>query len=282
MRIANKIIKWHVYVFLYLPLVIMIFFSFNSAKSTSVFEGFSLKWYGELFSSSDTLEALRNTMILAIASAFIATVLGTLAALGIYMVRNKIYKQSMLSVTNIPLMNPDIVTGVSLMLLFVFVGRALGFSQYLNFWTLLIAHVTFNLPYVILNVLPKLNQTDKSLFEAAQDLGAPPPRAFFMVVLPQIVPGIISGAIMAFTLSLDDFVISYYTSSGFQTLPLKIYSMTKKVVKPDMYALSSLIFLVVLVLLLGSNIFQMRAENKTSRVLRKEQKARKKSKDIAV
>ncbi|MCR5055371.1 MAG: ABC transporter permease [Clostridia bacterium] len=282
MRIANKIIKWHVYAFLYLPLIIMIFFSFNSAKSTSVFESFSFKWYGELFSSSDTLEALRNTLILALASALIATVLGTLAALGIYMVRNKIYKQSMLSVTNIPLMNPDIVTGVSLMLLFVFVGRALGFSQYLNFWTLLIAHVTFNLPYVILNVLPKLNQTDKSLFEAAQDLGAPPPRAFFMVVLPQIVPGIISGAIMAFTLSLDDFVISYYTSSGFQTLPLKIYSMTKKVVKPDMYALSSLIFLVVLVLLLGSNIFQMRAENKTSRVLRKEQKARKKSKEIAV
>ncbi len=265
MKHANRIIMAVVYGFLYLPLIFMILFSFNSAKSTSVFEGFSFKWYGELFSSSDTLEALRNTLILALASALIATVLGTLAALGMYMVRNKIYKQAMLSVTNIPMMNPDIVTGVSLMLLFVFVGRLLGVQQYLNFWTLLIAHVTFNLPYVILNVLPKLMQTDRSLYEAAQDLGAYPAEAFFKVVMPQIVPGIISGAIMSFTLSLDDFVISYYTSSGFQTLPLKIYTMTKKIVKPDMYALESLIFVAVLVLLLISNIAQTKMEEKNRR-----------------
>ena len=265
MKHANRIIMAVVYGFLYLPLVFMILFSFNSAKSTSVFEGFSFKWYGELFSSSDTLEALRNTLILALASALIATVLGTLAALGMYMVRNKIYKQAMLSVTNIPMMNPDIVTGVSLMLLFVFVGRLLGVQQYLNFWTLLIAHVTFNLPYVILNVLPKLMQTDRSLYEAAQDLGAYPAEAFFKVVMPQIVPGIISGAIMSFTLSLDDFVISYYTSSGFQTLPLKIYTMTKRFVKPDMYALESLIFVAVLVLLLISNIAQTKMEEKNRR-----------------
>lgn len=265
MKHANRIIMAVVYGFLYLPLVFMILFSFNSAKSTSVFEGFSFKWYGELFSSSDTLEALRNTLILALASALIATVLGTLAALGMYMVRNKIYKQAMLSVTNIPMMNPDIVTGVSLMLLFVFVGRLLGVQQYLNFWTLLIAHVTFNLPYVILNVLPKLMQTDRSLYEAAQDLGAYPAEAFFKVVMPQIVPGIISGAIMSFTLSLDDFVISYYTSSGFQTLPLKIYTMTKKIVKPDMYALETLIFVAVLVLLLISNIAQTKMEEKNRR-----------------
>ncbi|MBO4261534.1 MAG: ABC transporter permease [Clostridia bacterium] len=265
MKHANRIIMAVVYGFLYLPLIFMILFSFNSAKSTSVFEGFSFKWYGELFSSSDTLEALRNTLILALASALIATVLGTLAALGMYMVRNKIYKQAMLSVTNIPMMNPDIVTGVSLMLLFVFVGRLLGVQQYLNFWTLLIAHVTFNLPYVILNVLPKLMQTDRSLYEAAQDLGAYPAEAFFKVVMPQIVPGIISGAIMSFTLSLDDFVISYYTSSGFQTLPLKIYTMTKKIVKPDMYALETLIFVAVLVLLLISNIAQTKMEEKNRR-----------------
>ena len=262
MKTFNRTVMAVVYVFLYAPLLLMVFFSFNSAKSTSVFEGFSLKWYGELFSSSDTLEALRNTLILAVTSAAIATVLGTLAALGIYRVRSKFFKQTMLTVTNVPMMNPDIVTGVSLMLLFVFAGRLLGASEYLNFWTLLIAHVTFNLPYVILNVLPKLNQTDKSLFEAAQDLGAPPLKAFFLVVVPQIIPGIISGAIMAFTQSLDDFVISYYTSSGFQTLPLKIYSMTKKIVKPDMYALSSIMFVAVLALLLISNIFQMRTERK--------------------
>ena len=265
MKTFNKIVMALVYAFLYAPLLLMVFFSFNSAKSTSVFEGFSFKWYGELFSSSDTLEALRNTLILAVASALIATVLGTIAAMGIFRVRSKFFKQTMLTVTNIPMMNPDIVTGVSLMLLFVFVGRLLGASEYLNFWTLLIAHVTFNLPYVILNVLPKLNQTDRSLFEAAQDLGAPPAKAFSMVVMPQIIPGIISGAIMAFTLSLDDFVISYYTSLGFQTLPLKIYSMTKKIVKPDMYALSSIMFVAVLALLLISNIFQMRTEKKQAK-----------------
>lgn len=260
MKHVNRTIMAAVYVFLYAPLLLMALFSFNSAKSTAVFKGFSLKWYEELFASPDTLEALRNTMVLAVVSAAIATVLGTLAALGLYLVRNKVYKKVMLSVTNIPMMNPDIVTGVSLMLLFVFAGRLIGANSSLNFWTLLIAHVTFNLPYVILNVLPKLNQTDASLYEAAQDLGSPPSKAFFQVVMPQIVPGIISGAIMAFTLSLDDFVISYYTSAGYQTLPLKIYSMTKKIVKPDMYALSTLIFVTILALLLISNIFQMKSD----------------------
>ena len=169
-------------------------------------------------------------------------------------------------VTNIPMMNPDIVTGVSLMLLFVFVGRLLGLSNSLSFGTLLIAHVTFNLPYVILNVLPKLNQTDPYLMQAAQDLGSTPLQAFFKVVMPAIMPGIMSGALMSFTLSLDDFVISYYTTgSSFQTLPLLIFSMTKKTVKPDMYALSSLIFLTVLVLLLVVNISQMRAEKKNQK-----------------
>ncbi|MBR4000267.1 MAG: ABC transporter permease [Clostridia bacterium] len=255
-----------IYILLYAPLLVMVFFSFNSAKSTSVFQGFSLKWYRELFSSSNTITALQNTLILAITSALIATVIGTAAAVYIYYVKNKAWKNTLDMVTNIPMMNPDIVTGVSLMLLFVFVGRLLGLSNSLSFGTLLIAHVTFNLPYVILNVLPKLNQTDPYLMQAAQDLGSTPLQAFFKVVMPAIMPGIMSGALMSFTLSLDDFVISYYTTgSSFQTLPLLIFSMTKKTVKPDMYALSSLIFLTVLVLLLVVNISQMRAEKKNQK-----------------
>jgi len=255
-----------IYILLYAPLLVMVFFSFNSAKSTSVFQGFSLKWYRELFSSSNTITALQNTLILAVTSALIATVIGTAAAVYIYYVKNKAWKNTLDMVTNIPMMNPDIVTGVSLMLLFVFVGRLLGLSNSLSFGTLLIAHVTFNLPYVILNVLPKLNQTDPYLMQAAQDLGSTPLQAFFKVVMPAIMPGIMSGALMSFTLSLDDFVISYYTTgSSFQTLPLLIFSMTKKTVKPDMYALSSLIFLTVLVLLLVVNISQMRAEKKNQK-----------------
>ena len=202
----------------------MVFFSFNDSKSTSVFSGFSLHWYEELFSSSDTVTALKNTLILAIVSAIIATVLGTAAAVGILKIRNRTARSAVMTVTNIPMMNPEIVTGVSMMLLFVFVGRMIGAAQSLSFWTLLIAHITFNLPYVILNVLPKLRQTDKYLSEAAMDLGSTPRRAFFNVVLPQAYPGILSGFIMAFTLSLDDFVISYYTNGAdFQTLPLKIF-----------------------------------------------------------
>lgn len=252
-----------IYIILYAPLLIMVFFSFNEAKSTSVFKGFSLKWYRELFSSADTMNALRNTLVLAVTSAVIATVIGTAAAVYIYYVRKKAWKNTLSFVTNIPMMNPDIVTGVSLMLLFVFIGRLVGAVNSLNFFTLLVAHITFNLPYVILNVLPKLNQTDPHLAEAAQDLGSTPIHAFFRVVMPAIMPGITSGLLMSFTLSLDDFVISYYTTgSDFQTLPLRIFAMTKKTVKPDMYALSTLIFVTVLVLLLVVNIGQMRQDKK--------------------
>lgn len=252
-----------IYIILYAPLLVMVFFSFNEAKSTTVFTGFSLKWYAELFSSSDTMTALRNTLVLAVTSAVIATVIGTAAAVYMYKLRSRAWKASLDMVTNLPMMNPEIVTGVSMMLLFVFVGRLIGASNSLSFGTLLIAHVTFNLPYVILNVLPKLNQTDPHLAEAALDLGSTPMEAFFKVTLPSILPGIVSGMIMAFTMSLDDFVISYYTTgSDFQTLPLKIFAMTKKTVKPDMYALSSVIFLTVLVLLLIVNISQIRQEKR--------------------
>ena len=255
------------FVFLYAPLLVMVFFSFNAGKSTSVFSGFSLYWYGEVFSSSDTMTALRNTLLLAVLSASVATVMGTMAAVGIQRMRSRALSQTVMTVTNIPMMNPDIVTGVSLMLLFVFIGRFMGLANSLSFWTLLIAHITFNLPYVILNVLPKLRQTDKHLTDAALDLGCTPRQAFFKVVLPAVRPGIVSGWLMAFTLSLDDFVISYYTNGAdFQTLPLKIFAMTKKTVKPDMYALSSLIFVTILLLLTLSNVLQQRSEEAARRM----------------
>lgn len=262
-KFAGNLFIGIIYTILYAPLLVMVLFSFNESKSTAVFTGFSLKWYIELFSSGSSMEALKNTLILAILSAVIATLLGTAAAVYIYYIRSKAWRGMINLVTNIPMMNPDIVTGVSLMLLFVFIGRLMGSTNSLNFGTLLIAHVTFNLPYVILNVLPKLNQTDPHLSEAAQDLGSTPFRAFFNIVLPSILPGVMSGFLMSFTLSLDDFVISYYTTgSDFQTLPLKIFSMTKKTVKPDMYAISSLIFVTVLVLLLIINIAQIRQMKK--------------------
>lgn len=255
-----------IYLILYAPLLVMVFFSFNEAKSTTVFTGFSLKWYAELFSSSNTMTALRNTLVLAVTSALIATVIGTAAAVYMYKLKNRAWKATLDMVTNLPMMNPEIVTGVSMMLLFVFIGRLLGASNSLSFFTLLIAHVTFNLPYVILNVLPKLNQTDPHLAEAAEDLGSTPMQAFFKITLPSIMPGIVSGMIMSFTMSLDDFVISYYTTgSDFQTLPLMIFAMTKKTVKPDMYALSSVIFLTVLILLLIVNISQIRQERRLNR-----------------
>ena len=249
--------------FLYAPMAVMVVMSFNGTSSTSVLSGFSLKWYGELFNDRITLQALSNTLVLAITSSILALIIGTLAAVGINAMRKKWIKNAVLTVTNIPMMNPEIVTGVSMMLLFVFVGHLVTTSDVLGFPTLLIAHVTFNLPYVILSVLPKLKQTDKHLGEAAQDLGCTPVSAFFKVILPNISSGIITGFIMAFTLSLDDFIISYFVSGPkFQTLPIVIFSMTKKKVKPDMYALSTLIFVTVLVLLILMNVMQSRAENK--------------------
>ena len=255
MKTLSRILIALVFVIMYSPLAVLILFSFNASKSTGVFTGFSLKWYAELFSSPETFIALRNTLILAASSAVIATIIGTGAAIGINAMKNKYVKGAVSSVTNVPMMNPDIVTGISMMLLFVFVGALLGLTEVLSFWTMLIAHVTFNIPYVILSVMPKLRQMDKHLPEAAMDLGCTPVQAFFKVELHSILPGIVTGAMMAFTLSLDDFVISYFTAgSTFQTLPLMIYSMTKKEVTPDMYALSTIIIVAVLVLLILSNL----------------------------
>ncbi len=248
---------------LYIPMAILVLFSFNASKSTASFGGFSVKGYVEVFSTPPTFIALRNTILLAVCSALIATVIGTMAAVGINKMKRKYLKTSVMSVTNVPMMNPDIVTGISMMLLFVFVGAFVGTRDSLSFWTMLIAHITFNLPYVILSVLPKLRQMDKNLPEAAMDLGCTPLQAFFKVELHAILPGIITGMMMAFTLSLDDFVISFFTSgSDFQTLPLLIYSMTKKEVTPDMYALSTLVMAAIFMLILVTNIRKEKAPEK--------------------
>lgn len=255
MKTASKVFTALIMLFLFAPIVILLVFSFNEAKSLSVFSGFSFYWYGELFRDSETLNAVKNTLVLAVCAAAISTIMGTAAAVGINKLRNRYLHAVMDTVTNIPMINPEIITGISLMLMFVFVGRLFGAATSLSFWTMLIAHVTFCLPYVILQVLPKLQQMDSSLPEAAMDLGCTPLRAFFKVEIPEILPGIVTGLIMAFTLSLDDFVISYFTAgNGFQTLPIRIYSMTKKTVTPKMYALATIIFFVILALLLISNL----------------------------
>lgn len=254
-------------VLLYAPIIVMIVFSFNEANSTSIFEGFSLRWYKDLFQyGGDLLGALRNTLVLAVLSSVISTVLGTVAAVGISKMKKAWVKSSVMSVTNIPLMNPEVVTGISMMLMFVFIGKMLDLANSVNFFTILIAHITFGLPYVILNVLPRLRSTDKHLTEAAMDLGCTPVQAFFKAVLPSITPGIIVGFIMAFTMSLDDFVISYFTNGTYQTLPLLIYSMTRKPMKPDVYALESIMFLIILVLMILLNIIQNDDKKKGARL----------------
>ena len=263
MKAASKVYTALPFVFLFAPIVILLIFSFNEAKSLSVFSGFSLKWYHELLNDEATLESVRNTLLLAVSAMVISTVMGTAASVGIYRLRSRWLRSALNTVTDIPMTNPDIITGISLMLMFVFVGRLFGLSQSLSFWTMLIAHVTFCLPYVILQVLPKLNQMDPALPEAAQDLGCTPLRAFFKVTIPEIMPGILTGAIMAFTMSLDDFVISYFTSgAGFQTLPIRIYNMTKKTVTPKMYALATIIFFVILALLIISNLTDQDASSR--------------------
>ena len=260
MKLSSKIFTALILIFLFAPIVILLVFSFNASKSLSVMSGGSLYWYRELFRDAETLGAVRNTLVLAVSAALVSTVMGTAAAVGIHRLRSKVVRLTYEQVTNIPMINPDIITGISLMRMFVFVGRLFGAATSLNFWTMLIAHITFGVPYVILQVLPKLQQMDNSLSEAAMDLGCTPLQAFFKVEIPEIMPGVITGMIMAFTLSLDDFVISYFTSgNGFETLPIRIYNMTKKTVTPKMYALSTLIFFTILALLIMSNLIDASA-----------------------
>lgn len=260
LKSISKIYMGLIFFFLYSPLVVLIAFSFNESKSRSVWTGFSLKWYINLFADKEILHALFNTIFIASVSSVLATIIGTVACFGILKMK-KWTKKIVMNINSLPIINPEIVSGVSLMLLFVFVYNIFGIFRP-GITTLILSHTTFCLPYVVLSVLPKLRQINPFLYEAAQDLGCPPVYAFFKVILPDILPGIITGAIMAFTLSLDDFVISYFTSGTTQTLPIAIYSMTRKIVSPEINALSTILFAVVLFLLLAVNIRQFKYLNK--------------------
>ena len=261
MKKANRILTVLMFVFLYIPMIVLVVASFNTGKDITNFEGFTLQRYVELFQDDHLLSLLRNSLVISVLSTVIATTFGTVAAVGIHNLNPKMRKVVM-NLTNIPMTNPDIVTGVSLSLLFVFVGsKMLGQRDALTFWTLLIAHITFNLPYVILNVMPKLQQMDSSLTNAAMDLGCTPTQAFFKVTLHEIMPGIVSGAIMAFTMSLDDFVISYFVSGlDFVPLPVEIYSYTKKPIQPKIYAMFTLLFALIFALMLAMNLMQIRSD----------------------
>ena len=263
MKKANRILTILIFIFLYIPMAVLVVGSFNTGKNLSVFEGFTLNQYAELFQDQKLIQLLGNSLLISILSTFVATVFGTVAAVGIHGLKPKLRKFVM-SMTNIPMTNPDIVTGISLSLLFVFLGTELmGQKDSLNFWTLLIAHITFSLPYVILNVMPKLQQMNPALQDAAMDLGCTPTQSFFKVTIHEIMPGIISGAVMAFTMSLDDFVISYFvTGSGFTTLPIEIYTYTKKPIQPKVYAMFTLLFLLIFVLMVTMNLLQIRGEKR--------------------
>ena len=240
------------FLFLYLPIIVMIVFSFNESKSRANFTGFTLKWYGELFKNELIISSFWNTVLIAVTASIFATILGTFAAIGISNMK-KLERKTVMNGTYLPIINPEIVTGVSLCLLFVFMAGFMGIQ--FGFITVLIAHITFSVPYVILNVLPKLRQMDKSIYEAALDLGCSPAKAYWKVVLPEIMPGIFAGFLMSFTYSLDDFIITYFVSgSGFQTLPVTIYGMVRKKVNPQINALSTILFVVVLILLILMNI----------------------------
>ena len=263
MKKLNRVFTILIFVFLYLPIAVLIVGSFNVGKDLTDFEGFTFRQYAELFRDEELLGLLGNSILIALLSTGISVAFGTMAAIGIHSLKPKM-RQFVLSLTNIPMTNPDIVTGVSLSLLFVFVGSGmLGQRESLNFGTLLIAHVTFGLPYVILNVMPKLQQMDPALTDAAMDLGCTPLQAFFKVIIHEIMPGVVAGGIMAFTMSLDDFVISYFvTGSGFVTLPVEIYTYTKKPIDPKVYAMFTLLFGLIFVLMLAMNLLQLNADRK--------------------
>ena len=263
MKKTNRALTVLIFIFLYIPMAVLIVASFNTGKDITHFEGFTLNRYVELFHDEHLLKLLGNSLLVSILASLIATVFGTLSAVGINALNPKM-RQAAMTLTNIPMTNPDIVTGVSLGLLFVFVGtKMLGQRDSLTFWTLLIAHITFSLPYVILNVMPKLKQMDRSLTDAAMDLGCTPFQAFYKVTLPEIMSGIVSGGIMAFTMSLDDFVISYFVSGlDFVTLPVEIYSYTKKPIQPKIYAMFTLLFGLIFVLMVVMNIMQIQGDKK--------------------
>ena len=273
--LGNRIFMALVFVFLYAPIFILIIFSFNAGNSSAVWKGFSLHWYAELFQNRLIMQSVYTTLLVSVLSTLIATVAGTFAAIGLASMRRR-WRTPLMTVNNIPVMNAEIVTGVSLCLFFVaffnlwgdfahWVNGAFGLQLpeqlYLGFGTMLIAHITFNIPYVILSIMPKLRQMDKNLVDAAQDLGCTWMQAFWKVVVPEIKPGIINGLLIAFTMSVDDFVISYFTAgSSTANLAMRIYAMTKKRISPEVNAVSTLLFVTVLVLLVIINVREARQE----------------------
>ena len=245
---VNKAGKWLyaglIYTFMYMPIVILIIYSFNNSRYRGNWEGFTLNWYVELFKDRSIMEALKNTIIIAVLSSVGATVLGTAAAVGIFSMKPKL-KNFMVNLTYLPVTYPEIVIGVSLLALYVGIGLPLGL------WSIVLSHITFCVPFVVIAVLPKLYQLNPNLEEAAMDLGATPSQAFWKVVLPEIFPGVMTGMLLSFTLSLDDFLISFFTTgSGVNTLAIKIYSMTKVGVTPKINALTTIIFFTIFILLL--------------------------------
>lgn len=257
------------FLFLYAPILVLIVFSFNGSKSKAVWTGFTLDWYAQLFHNQRILSALWVTLLVSILAAVISTIVGTAAAIGFRNLGQR-FRGVCMTVNNIPLTNADIITGVSMMLLFMLAVNAWNgifpFQISMGFWSLLIAHITFDVPYVILSVAPKLRQLDPNIYEAAQDLGDHGLHAFGKVILPEIMPGVISGFIMSFTLSIDDFVISYFTAGvQTQTLSMVIYSMAKKQVSPEINALSTILFVVVVSLMVLANVIQARQERLTKK-----------------
>ena len=269
MKTASKVYTALIFIFPYAPIIVLIIFSFNDTDTASrtQFSGFTLRWYQRLFEDRYILEALLNTLIIAVVSAFASTVLGTMAAVGINRMK-RMPKKVMMNITNFPMVNPETVPGVSIMLLFVaavslFGGKSLGMAS------LIIAHITFCLPYVIFNVSPKLRQLDGSLYNAALDLGCTPRQAFFKVILPQLSPAIMSAFLICLTYSIDDFMISYFNCGTMQTLPIAIYSMTRKKVSPEINALSTIMFLVILAIILTSNAMDSRAYKRNQKAIRR-------------
>lgn len=265
-KIISRTYMAFIFLFFYAPIAILIFFSFNKARGRGVFSGFTLEWYKRLFSNELILQSFLNTIIVAAFSSILATIIGTMAAIGISNFNNK-SKNAIMGVTYISIINPEIVTGVSLMLLFVIMKLKFGYM------TLILSHITFCVPYVILNVMPKLRQKDNSIYEAALDLGCTPSKAFFKVVIPDIIPGILAGFLMALTYSLDDFIVSYFTTGvTSQTLPITIYSMTRKRVSPEINAISTIIFVIVLMTLIIINLKEIKKEQYLIQLKRKRRK----------
>lgn len=243
-------------IFLYAPIVTLMVLSFNASKTRAKWGGFTIKWYVELFSNEAIMQALWNTLAIAFLSSFIATIIGTICCVAMSSMGRR-SRTILMGIANIPMLNADIVTGISLMLLFISLGVRFGFG------TILISHITFNIPYVILSVMPRMKQLNPHVYEAALDLGASHLKAFFKVVFPDILPGVLTGFLMAFTMSLDDFIITHFTKgAGIDTLSTKIYTEVKKGIKPEMYALSTLIFVCVIVLLTLVNKMPKKTESK--------------------